>query len=123
MYEPPKSRYSKNLRTGPGMTAFKLFQERSAKEHSSRWYGSPSASRRKWTSSTDTEPRQGPLGKLSLNPGGLLRRSVPELSARRGATLRYRQLSATKVETLQPVEAVVEGLLGHLQQTIQSRLQ
>jgi shikimate kinase len=35
----------------------------------------------------------------------------------------YRQLSATMVETRQPVDAVVEGLLGHLQQTIQSRLQ
>jgi shikimate kinase len=35
----------------------------------------------------------------------------------------YRQLSATKVETLRPVDAVVEGPLGHLQQTIQSRLQ
>jgi shikimate kinase len=33
----------------------------------------------------------------------------------------YRQLSATKIETLQPVDAVVEGLLGHLQQTIPSR--
>jgi shikimate kinase len=33
----------------------------------------------------------------------------------------YRRLAATKIETLRPLDAVVEDLLGHLQQTIPSR--